>query len=177
MERMIHSMTKRLRALLPVGMDAKLINRWLLAAFIAAFLLSLGAPLQILSQRDHLFTVVGGVRVYQPGMMMPDYHALAPHWLVLFPAIALSMPLLSAWFYFQHWQDGRSIYTMRRLPDRWELHRRCLTVPVAAALLALLMGFGLLMLYYLFYLAAAPEGSVSPGQLHILFDELTGGIL
>ena len=177
MRRLMERWTARSRSFLPVGMNSVLIGRWLLAAFIAAFLLSLGAPLQILSQRDYLFTVVDGVRVYQPGMMMPAYHAVAPGWLVLFPAIALSMPLLAAWFYFQHWQDGRSIYTMRRLPDQWELHRRCLAVPAAAALLALLLGFGLLMLYYLFYLAAAPEGSVAPDQLRILFDELTGGIL
>lgn len=177
MERMMRQMTKRLRPLLPVGMDARRILRRLSAAFLAAFLLSLGAPLCILSQRALLFETVDGVSLYQPGRMMPDYHAIASGWLVLFPAIALSMPLLAAWFYVQHWQDSRSIYTMRRLPDRWELHRRCLTVPAATALLALLAGFVLLMLDYLFYLAAAPEGSVPPGQLRILFDELTGGIL
>lgn len=44
-------------------------------------------------------------------------------------------------FYFSFSLDSKSIYLMKRLPDRWELLRRCVTVPLLciAVLIALLV--------------------------------------
>ena len=53
---------------------------------------------------------------------------------------------------------------MRRLPDPWELHRRCLTLPLLAAGLSLLCGAAFFFLYFGIYLAATPAQSLAPGQ-------------
>ena len=44
------------------------------------------------------------------------------------------MPILVWRHYRFHTQDAMSVYTMRRLPDRWEYHRRCWTQPVLSAI-------------------------------------------
>ena len=54
--------------------------------------------------------------------------------------IFLSMMPLLVWRYYRfHTQGSMSVYTMRRLPDRWEYHRRCWTQPVLSALFELLI--------------------------------------
>lgn len=54
-----------------------------------------------------------------------------------FLALAAVTPLAALALYLTHYQGGRSIYTMRRLPRRSELWRRVLAVPALAALSAL----------------------------------------
>lgn len=55
-------------------------------------------------------------------------------------------------------RGSRSIYLMRRLPDKWELHRRCWGRPLiffvqSLALMACLTAF-----YFLIYLVFTPKG-------------------
>ena len=57
--------------------------------------------------------------------------------------------------YRSYYNPVKSIYVMKRLPNRWELHRRCLTFPILYALFALLV-FG--MELYLFILAYQNSG-------------------
>ncbi len=61
-------------------------------------------------------------------------------------------------FYYSHYQDSKSIYTMRRLPNRWELWRRCLAIP--GLFLALTIGSALILtgVYWLIWRFATPEG-------------------
>ncbi len=87
-----------------------------------------------------------------------------------FSRLVLGFPLLGFWVFFlcmalqvarhyrYHTQGAMSIYLMKRLPDRWELHRRCWTVPVLASLGELaLMGL-MVFLCWLLYRYATPEG-------------------
>ena len=66
--------------------------------------------------------------------------------------------------YSYHFKGSKSIYLMRRLPDRWELHRRCLTLPIAMAVFFLLMGFVMLLLFFWAYFAAVPAQYIQPDQ-------------
>ncbi len=47
-----------------------------------------------------------------------------------FIGVALGAVALGAWMYYSHYQNSQSVYLMRRLPDKWEYHRRCLTLPL-----------------------------------------------
>ncbi len=49
------------------------------------------------------------------------------------------MPILVWRYYHFHTQGAMSIYTMRRLPDPMELHRRCWMQPILSALAEILM--------------------------------------
>ena len=66
--------------------------------------------------------------------------------------------------YSYHYRESKSIYLMRRLSDPWELHRRCLTLPVVGVGLALLVAFVLLMLYFAVYMGVTPEECLTPHQ-------------
>ncbi|MFR8267820.1 MAG: hypothetical protein ACLVC5_09315, partial [Clostridia bacterium] len=66
--------------------------------------------------------------------------------------------------YGYHFRGSKSIYTMRRLPSKHPLARRCLTVPVLGAAAAALSALLLICLYYLLYIAVTPEQCLVPGQ-------------
>ena len=74
------------------------------------------------------------------------------------------MPAAALGLYLSHYQGGRSIYTMRRLPHRGELWRRCLAVPAATALTALAAAAVLTAVYFGIYLIFTPAVCL-PGRL------------
>ena len=77
---------------------------------------------------------------------------------------ALAMVALAAWHYGLHFRDSKSIYTMRRLPQRWELAKRCLTVPALAAAAYLTEAAVLLAIDFAIYRLATPAQAL-PGIL------------
>ena len=66
------------------------------------------------------------------------------------------MPILVWRHYRFHTQDAMSVYTMRRLPDRWEYHRRCWTQPILSAIAELLLYALLTALCWLIWYFATP---------------------
>ena len=74
--------------------------------------------------------------------------------------VALGYVLFSVIMYLYHYQGCRSIYTMKRLPDRWQLWRRCLTLPVVFLLLAAVSTLVLTGLYYLLWRFATPADAL-----------------
>ncbi len=167
---------KKLARFLPLGIEARTTFHQLCTAYGIAAAFTLALPMNILGQYDNLYYHEGSRKIFYEGLMMPMFGELAPTWFVLFAALLIGCVGMAALFYLYHWQDSMSIYTMRRLPSRWELHIRCLTVPIAAALLAILLAALLMALYYAFYHWLVPEPYIVPGQLSFLISELTGGI-
>ena len=172
---------KKLARFLPLGIEACTTFHQLCAVYGIAAGFTLAAPISILGQYNNLFYTAfdaegKGHKVLYEGMMMPMFGYLVSHWFVLFGAILLGCIAMAVLFYLYHRQDSMSIYTMRRLPRRSELHIRCLTVPIAAALAAILLAITLLALYYAFYHWLVPPQCISPDQLRFLIEQLTGGI-
>ncbi len=99
-----------------------------------------------------------------PGAVMPDFSYLLGHYWAGLGVLALCMLGLMAYHYLYHRQGSKSIYLMRRLPSRWELHRRCLTLPLLAMALCLLTAFLLLLLFYGIYLFLTPPECLTPHQ-------------
>lgn len=161
---------------LPLGIPPQATFRRLCTIFGTAIALTLAAPLCILAQYDHLYYKEGGKKIFYDGLMMPMFSEITLTWFVFFAAILLGCVGVAVFFYLYHRQGSMSIYTMRRLPDRWDLHRRCLTLPLAAAVLAVTLAALLLALYYAFYLWLVPPAHITPGQIPFLISELTGGI-
>lgn len=64
---------------------------------------------------------------------------------------------------YRHYRSGvRSDYTMRRLRDPWEYHRRCIALPALEALLCLLLFALLTGIYYWIYLHFTPAELLLP---------------
>lgn len=64
---------------------------------------------------------------------------------------------LLVYYYLYYYQGSKSIYLMRRLPDRWELYRRCIVLPLSSVVAAALTEAGILLLYYGIYLVFTPQ--------------------
>ena len=150
----------------PMGYDCVREFRAFLAGLAVSFLYSLRYVIHLFNSRSWLFqySAATGQRMLRQGAVMEDFAVLVDGCMTLFPALALCMALTAVWRYAWHWRGSRSIYTMRRLPDRWELHRRCLAVPVCTVLISLALGFAVFMIYYGIYFLATPGQCLAPGQ-------------
>lgn len=110
--------------LTPLGVGGKKTCRGLLAAVLAA------GTVQLL-----WFVCVYGdcwrdARLHRSlGQWMPPFREVTEGSYGLLVLAACCMPVLALGFYLTHYQGGRPIYTMRRLPNPWELGRRCLALP------------------------------------------------
>lgn len=80
--------------------------------------------------------------------------------------------VLAVYNYAKLWQGAKSIYLMGRLPDRWELHRRCLTLPLGWLLSAVLLPALTLLVYYGIYYLITPAACLRPNQLAKLLENL-----
>lgn len=157
-------MKRNFDRLVPPGTDWRKEGRLILWGLLLSFLFSLGFFADFLSERRALFVWNGLENVLRKDALMPDFVRMLGGALSGFPVLAVSMLGLAAGHYAAHYQGSKSIYLMRRLPSRWELHRRCLTLPAAGLLLALLTASLLLALYYGVYMAFTPAPCLTPDQ-------------
>ena len=87
-----------------------------------------------------------------------------------FRELMAGMPYLGLWcfailmaiqvwrHYSYHTQGSHSVYLMRRLPDRWEYHRRCWAIPMLAMVRELVFFAIGTAACGLIYLLATPKG-------------------
>ncbi len=112
----------------------------------------------------YIYSSVSNTRTLLPGAVMPDFYILLERYWAGLAVLAMCMLALIIYHYVYHRQGSKSIYLMRRLPNRWELHRRCLTLPLIASLLCLLTAITLLLLFFGTYLAFTPRECLTPHQ-------------
>ena len=91
------------------------------------------------------------------GAMMPQFDELIDSCFTVFVIAIICMAAVIVYHYLYHYQGSKSIYLMRRLENKWELHRRCITLPIAAILITVVIGVVLYFAYYGIYLAFTPQ--------------------
>lgn len=127
-------------------------------ALISATIKTIALPIHITAARNALYHQGRLVLGLIPGAKMAPYRALIGDSFSLFPLFWLLMGLevVSCYQFFR--QGSKSIYLMRRLPDPWELHRRCWGRPLIYTAGSLVLMGGILVFYYLLYLLLTPKG-------------------
>ena len=113
--------------------------------------------------RSRLFTLTNGVQVLREGAEMPVLPLLLGTGFL--PLCLLAGTAVSTVFahYVGHYREGsRPVYLMRRLPDRWEYHRRCLAIPGTALLAALAIMALSLWAFWGIYMTATPAQCLPP---------------
>lgn len=137
-------------------------------AFCALEGIAIGLTLPLLRRiseaRQELYHWTGAKKVLLEGAVMPDFITLVEKSFFGFPAVMAAALFFVLYHYAFHYQGSKSIYLMRRLPNRWELHRRCWTLPVAAIALFALSAAVMFLLYFAIYLLATPGGCLAPDQ-------------
>lgn len=150
---------------LPLDSDPGQEGRWLLWGAVLGLAADLNFLISYLQARSSLWIYQGRYRTLRPDAVMMPFPTLLGFSLWGCFLAAIAMVGLAAWHYALHFRGSKSIYTMRRLPQRWELHQRCLTVPALAAAGYLLEAALLLGLDYLIYRLATPAQALQAMSL------------
>jgi hypothetical protein len=148
----------------PPGLELKQEFQFFVIGTICAALYSLSFLIRFTDALSQLYWRNGLERTLIPDAVMPDFRELLGSSLAGFLVIGLCMIPFALYHYAYHRQGSKSIYLMRRLPDRWELHRRCLTLPALGAVICLILALLLLLLYFAIYLLATPDACLTPDQ-------------
>lgn len=98
------------------------------------------------------------------GETMPPFFRLLGGSLAGFGVVALLMLFFAATYRLYYQQGARTIYLVRRLPDRGFFHRSCWALPVLGAAVCGLAAALTLLLYLVVYLWLTPE-QLLPGYL------------
>lgn len=85
-----------------------------------------------------------------------------------FPIVMGFMIITIALHYAHHHSGSKSVYLMRRLPDRWEFHRRCITAPLVSVIITIVIAAILFFAFYAAYMLLTPEDKLRPDQLEQL---------
>lgn len=101
--------------------------------------------------------------------VMPDFRALIGLSFIGFLITSLIMAGFSFYHYAYYKHGSMSIYLMKRLPKKSELHKRSLTLPIIAVLLCIITVFLLLLIYFALYMLITPKACLSPKQWQILW--------
>lgn len=160
----MNAMKRWIESRIPLGCDAEKERSWFLWGAVVGFLLNFRFVFVYISARGKLFPYVNGRKVFLEGAKIEPFSQILGFSLWGCLLAAAAMAGLAAWHYGVHFQGSKSIYTMRRLPQRWELLRRCLTVPALAAAVYLLEAAVLLAIDLAIYFLATPAQAL-PGIL------------
>lgn len=101
---------------------------------------------------------------YPVHTQLRDGAVMLPFWEIMrgkcmtFPICALCMLGFVIANYSYFYSESKSIYTMRRIPNRWELHYRCWAMPMLGALSILAVQWLFTLLCYIIYIRSIPEG-------------------
>ena len=130
-----------------------------LTGISAAFGWSWSFLVKYLTVRSELFerTMLG--LVIRDGAVMQDFWKLMREdmdSLDGFLVFYLVMLGLIVYHYLYYYQGSKSIYLMRRLPNRWEMHRRNMALPFMAIVLGFLAEILVVLLYYGIYMTCTP---------------------
>ena len=115
----------------PLGMDGEKRKNQMTGLLCLGLACSLLFVIRYGNARSNLWGYLNGKHQRIPGRMMLEFGELMQGVFLPLAVIAFGFVVVAVLFYLYHYQGCRSIYTMRRLPNRWELWRRCLTMPAA----------------------------------------------
>lgn len=159
-----------LSRLVPLGIDHERGIRLYITWLIVAALYSLPVLIRYRNCYSQIFWTTGTAqKVLREGAVIAPLNEVLGTHMLGFAAVALSMAGVAVYHYIYHRQGSKSIYLMKRLPDRMELHRRCLSLPLigmAAAIVTGLLFFGI---YAAIYFLVTPEEAIAAGQLSTLW--------
>ena len=118
--------------------------------------------------RDKLYEDILGRRVLRSGVQLDSlsdilngkFRLSLMYFILMLTDIGLN--------YASFYRESKSIYLMRRIPDRWELPRRCASVPLMGIAAGLILTAILICLCNLIYFKATPPQCIPAGE-HFLF--------
>ena len=142
----------------PLGINGTFVFSRMGIGLGAATAFSLSFLFKYANAWNELFRYRNGKRYLIEGAQIAPFSEICRGSFWAFGVMFFVLLFVVVWFYFYHSQGSCSIYTMKRLPNRWELWKRVVTIPllgIAACIVTMPLLKGL---YYLIYLFCTPKG-------------------
>lgn len=118
---------------------------------------SLGFVLDYISARNELYDWIDGKAYLIEGAKMPSFQVLMHGRMAGFIIVAIALVGIMIYHYSYHYMDSKIVYLMKRLPNKWELHKRCITLPIAGAVVVVGIMVLVWAIYLGVYLAFTPQ--------------------
>lgn len=148
----------------PLGIDYYQELKWICIGFVISFLYSLGFLFRLSDNYYNLFKWFGTKKVLINGAIMEDFVIVLEKALVGFFIVALCMIALGVYHYMYHYMGSKSIYIMKRLPNRFDFFKRCFISPLIVIIISFTFAFIMLVLYYWIYMFVTPVQCLTPLQ-------------
>lgn len=155
-------MTRKLRKIVPVGINKKPVLILSIAGLVFCVLTSFGIFLsEFLYFYSKIYYFDEGVRHFYDHPKMEPLTSFNSNF-DIFEIYFVCMALLAVYFCIYHFMGSKSIYTMRRLKNPLELYVRCLAVPATFIILGIALIYLMNFIYIKIYLYYVPEDSLFP---------------
>ncbi len=147
----------------PLGLELGVTSKIFAFLFVVAILFSLVFFTDFYNHRRELFENPMS-EIVTPGAIMPDFITVLGGCLLCFWLVVAFAIVFAVTNYIYHHSGTNSYYLMRRLPSKFEYHKRCLTLPILIIILTAFIAFLLLLFYYNHYMQNTPEQCIAPNQ-------------
>lgn len=141
----------------PLGINLAKEVMLFVMSMTAAIFYSLSYILEYLRARGELYEIVNEKKVLMEGAEIASFETLLGNYLLGFVIVMLAMVGILIYHYAYHYMDSKVVYLMKRLPSKWEMHKRCLILPIAGILVAAVFMIVLQGIYYGIYLLFTPQ--------------------
>lgn len=168
-------MTNKIRNRIPVGFKADSEIWIFISAIIIGIIRSLLFFYVYTVDYNSLFEFVNGEKILISGSYMTYFYEIIDGCFNGFLIAIFIFIFLIFYHYMYHFKDSKSIYTMKRLPNKSELHIRCLSVPLTGIALSAALSIGLLLAFYFYYMAKTPPECLYPDQWEKLLTKIIYG--
>ena len=141
----------------PLGfLIGKEISAWMFC-IIASTCWCMRFLVRYMDYRGQLFEIRGSRKILIENAKMPNFEFLTKDLFEIFGVVLLFCALVVVYHYYYHSQGSKMMYLMRRLPNKWELHIRCFTLPVIASVISIIYMLVLRLLFYSIYIFCTPQ--------------------
>lgn len=156
---------------IPPGAVTAFIPRYLIIGYIGSVLCSFTFWHKYFDKYWKLFIREGELTVLS-GEMMTSFDRLYDGSMLGFLFCAIGCAAFIIHYYSYYRQGSKSIYLMKRLPNRFEMHRRALVLPILMCIAFLIMAFITTLIYFGLYLLITPNECLLPNQWQNLWGYL-----
>lgn len=153
--------------LVPAGFDAEGEKSGIILGLVGASSFSIiYYSIKFNNALDMLYTSAepGYKKTLIPGAQMADFSEIFRFSMAGFLLMVFCMIALAIAHYNYHFRGSKSIYLMKRLPDRRDFLRRCITVPLTVTLICIALSLFLTVIYFWIYMNLTPADCLVPGQ-------------
>ena len=153
-----------LEKIVPPGISPKSQIQFFITGNIISFIISLYFFVNFYNEIIDLYEFDGAKKTLIQGIKMPDFPLILDRLTLGFALVAICMLFYVIYYYGSYKNGSMSIYLMKRLPSKFEMHKRALTLPLITAALSLIIGLLVSIIYLGLYVLFTPVECLKPDQ-------------